>query len=68
MNIFVDNPPKNDKLITKGQVYNILHSSHSHELTVSDGFVINFTEKHKYPNAFHRFMQRLFFGFKYKKL
>lgn len=68
MNIFVDNPPKNDKLITKGQVYNILHPSYSHELHVCDGFVINLTKKYKYPNTLHRFMQRLVFGFKYKKL
>lgn len=38
----------------------------SHTMIVVDGFEINFTDKFKYPNLWHRFWQRIFFGFSYR--
>lgn len=44
--------------------------NYTHELQMCDGLlVIKFDDsKYKYPNSFHRLMQRIFFGFNYKKL
>lgn len=36
------------------------------EIVIADGFTIRSTGK--IPNKFHRYMQKIFFGFKYKKL
>lgn len=38
----------------------------THRLKCSDGLIINFNEDQKIPNAFHRFMQNVAFGFEWE--
>lgn len=57
-----------DEIVYKDLRWSIKKPSYSHELQMCEGFIIKLTSRYKYPNLFHRFMQRLFFGFKYKKL
>ena len=42
---------------------------HTYELQITKGFIILLDSNvFPVPNAFHRMMQRIYFGFKYKKL
>lgn len=51
-----------------GEIRLLEHPKASHQIEVCHGFSVQLTDQYKYPNAFHRLMQRLAFGFKYKKL
>lgn len=42
---------------------------HTYELQITKGFILLLDSNvFPVPNVFHRMMQRIFFGFKYKKL
>lgn len=57
-----------DEIVCEELKWGIKSPVYSHELQMCEGFIIKLTSRYKYPNVFHRLMQRLFFGFKYKKL